>query len=88
MYDLEIEKVISAINENKAKTVLLQLPDGIKHKSKIIVEIIKKETNASCIIWLGACFGACDIPITIRHKIDLLIQFGHNKFNKNPEGWE
>ncbi len=32
------------------------------------------------LIWLGSCFGACDIPVGIEKlKIDLVVQFGHNE---------
>ena len=88
MYDLEIDRVINEIKGNSAKAVLLQFPDGLKHKSKHVVDIITNKTGTECFIWLGACFGACDIPITLRHKIDMIIQFGHNKFIKNSGGWK
>jgi len=32
---------------------------------------------------MGSCFGACDVPIQVEKiepKIDMIIQFGHNKF--------
>jgi diphthamide biosynthesis enzyme Dph1/Dph2-like protein len=87
IYDLEVDKVIKEIKNNKAKTVLLQLADGIKQHSGDLADQITEKTDAEVTIWLGPCFGGCDIPITLRHKIDLVFQFGHNKFVKNPEGW-
>ena len=88
MYDFEIDKVIEAVKSNNAKSVLLQFPDGLKHRGKEVVDAIEENTDCECIIWLGNCFGGCDIPITLNHKIDLVIQFGHNKFIKNPAGWD
>jgi diphthamide biosynthesis enzyme Dph1/Dph2-like protein len=88
MYDFEMDKVIEAVTSNEAKSVLLQFPDGLKHRAREVVDEIEEKTNAECVIWLGNCFGGCDIPITLRHKIDLVIQFGHNKFIKNPDGWD
>ena len=32
-YDLELEKVAEKIKKEKAKTVLIQLPDGLKPKA-------------------------------------------------------
>ena len=87
MYDLEIGKIINEIKKADAKLVLLQFPDGLKQKSKEIVDGIEEKTKAKCLLWLGTCFGACDIPVLLFKKPDLIIQFGHNKFIKNPLGW-
>ncbi len=81
-YSLELDKVISEIKNNKAKLVLLQFPDGLKPYATIIVDYLEERTNAEFLIWLESCFGACDTPIglkNIKPKIDLIIQFGHNK---------
>ena len=78
MYNLELDKVIKEIKKQKAKSVCIQLPDGLKPKAKEIVGKIEKETNAKCVIWAGSCFGACDIPNL--KNIDLLIQWGHSKW--------
>jgi len=83
MYNLEIEKVIKEIKERKAKQVLLQFPDGLKNKSNEAVDIIERKTDAKVIIWFGSCFGACDLPLGLDVMgIDLVIQWGHNRFNK------
>jgi 2-(3-amino-3-carboxypropyl)histidine synthase len=76
MYNLELNKAIKEIKKQKAKTVCIQLPDGLKPKAKEIVDKIEKETNAKCLIWAGSCFGACDVPDV---KVDLLIQWGHSR---------
>lgn len=75
-YNLELDKVIQEINKHKPKTVLIQLPDGLKPKAEQIQKDIESKTNAKVITWLGSCFGACDIPEV--KDIDLLIQFGHS----------
>ena len=78
MYNLELNKAIQEIKKQKAKSVCIQLPDGLKPKAKEIADKIKEQTNAKVIIWLGSCFGACDIPNV---NVDLLIQWGHSKWN-------
>ncbi|MFA6022580.1 MAG: diphthamide synthesis protein [Candidatus Pacearchaeota archaeon] len=86
MYNLELEKIISEIKKQNAKQVLIQLPDGLKPKAKEITDYIEKNTDCRVFIWLGTCFGGCDIPLGMDFlKIDLIFQFGHNKFNK--EQW-
>jgi 2-(3-amino-3-carboxypropyl)histidine synthase len=85
-YNLELEKIKNLIKKNKAKTVLLQFPDGLKIYSTLIADYLKKETNTEIIIWIGSCYGACDFPIgleKITPKIDLIFQFGHNNLMPN-----
>lgn len=73
-YNLEMESTIAKIKESDAKTVLLQFPDGMKPHAIELVETIQKETGKEIRVWLGSCFGACDIP---NSDCDLLVQFGH-----------
>jgi len=79
-YELELNRVIRTIKQQKAKSVLLQFPDGLKQYSTLIVEQLEKQLPKTLFsIWLGSCFGACDIPnIPKNIKIDLLVQFGHS----------
>ena len=87
IYDLEIDKVVRTILKNKARKILLQFPEGLKPYSTRIAKEIENRTKAECFIWLDSCFGACDVPLqTERLGIDLIIQFGHSKWNfKNIE---
>ena len=78
-YDLELGKVIERINKENAKLVCVQLPDGLKPRAREITESIEKNTGADSVIWMGSCFGACDVPLQIeRLGVDLLIQWGHS----------
>ncbi len=86
MYNLELNKLINEIKKRNSKQVLLQLPDGLKKNSNEIVDFIEEKTNAKVFIWFGDCYGACDLPLGMDIlKIDLIVQWGHNKFNK--ETW-
>jgi len=78
-YELELERVVKEIKENKAKKVCVQLPNGLKSKATEIVTYLEEKTNANVFIWLGSCFGACDYPVELKDKVDLLIQWGHSK---------
>lgn len=85
-YNLEIEKAIEKINLNSAGKVLIQLPDGLKPRAKEIKEAIEEQTNAKAFIWLGSCFGACDVPYyTERIGIDMIIQWGHSEWMSGEE---
>lgn len=80
-YELEIEKIVKTIKKENAKLILLQFPDGLKPYSTIIAEEIEKRLRgkAECLIWLGSCFGACDVPLQVEKLgVQLIVQFGHS----------
>ncbi|MCK4670592.1 MAG: diphthamide synthesis protein [Nanoarchaeota archaeon] len=80
MYELELEKAAEKIKKNRAKRVCLQLPDGLKPKAKDIQNFLESNTDAEVYIWMGTCFGACDLPLGLDTAgIDLLIQWGHSE---------
>jgi len=81
-YELELGRILKEIKKQKAKIVLLQFPDGMKPNATTIAEELEKRApKAEFLIWLGSCFGACDVPLELKElNIDLLIQFGHNDF--------
>ena len=75
MFKINISKAIKEIKDSKAKTVLIQLPDGLKPKATEIANQLQDYANIY--IWSGTCFGACDIP---KANVDLLLHFGHTKW--------
>ena len=80
-YDLELNNVVQKIKTEKAKTVCIQLPDGLKPQAGKIQEVIEKDTKAKVLIWAGSCYGACDVPLQVeRLGVDLLIQWGHSEW--------
>lgn len=80
-YDLELNKAVEEIKKSNAKLVCIQLPDGLKPKASEIQQFIEKNTNASIVIWLGSCWGGCDIPLSVQKLgVDLLIQWGHSEY--------
>jgi len=92
-YDLEIDKIVRTIEKEKVKIVLLQFPDGLKPYATVIADEIEKrlkehKIKAEILIWLGSCFGACDVPIQVENlkpKIDLIVQFGHSAWDYKQE---
>lgn len=83
-YELEIDKIVKTIKKEKAKRVLLQFPDGLKPWATAIEQEIEKKVgkNVELFIWLGSCFGACDVPVqTEKLGVDLIVQFGHSAWD-------
>lgn len=80
-YNLELEKAAEKIKKENAKLVCIQLPDGLKPQADKVKKELEKKTDAKIIIWLGSCFGACDIPTQLNELgVDLIIQFGHSEW--------
>ncbi len=83
-YDLELENVAAKIKKEKAKRVLIQLPDGLKPYAVSIYQELKNKTQnkPEIIVWMGSCFGACDVPTEVEKLgIDMIVQFGHSNWN-------
>lgn len=80
-YDLELERAAFAIKKKKAKLVCIQLPDGLKKYAEDIQAELEKRTKAKIVIWLGSCYGACDVPEYIsKLGVDMIIQWGHSEW--------
>jgi len=80
-YELELEKAVEEIKSSKAGLVCVQLPDGLKPKAKEIQDTLEQETDADIVIWMGSCWGGCDIPLSVQKlNVDLLIQWGHSVY--------
>lgn len=80
-YNLELEKVIKEIKKQKARRVLIQLPEGLKPSAPKLVDEIEAKTSAKVLIWIGSCYGACDLPQGLEKlDIGLIVQFGHSQW--------
>jgi len=79
IYDLELDRILKAIKSERAKFVLLQFPEGMKPHSQQICSFVEENSGCECFIWIGSCYGACDVPEVDKLGIDLIIQFGHSK---------
>ena len=87
IYDLEIDKVVGTIKKQKVEKVLFQFPEGLKPYAQVICNEIEIKAGCECMIWMGTCFGACDVPIEVGSLgIDLIVQFGHSSWSfKNKD---
>jgi len=76
--NLDLDKAIQAVHNNKPKSILIQLPDGLKPRAQEIIIALEKETDATILLWGGSNFGSCDLPLEVeRLGVDLLLHFGH-----------
>ncbi len=75
--NLELDKLSQEIETNDHKTVMIQLPDGLKPKAgEIQINLLEKFPQLKVTFWAGDCFGACDTPQV--KGFDLFVAFGHS----------
>lgn len=79
-YEFEIERIVRRVRKESAKRVLLQFPDGLKPYACEIADLLEeKMKDAEIFIWLGSCFGACDVPVQVEKLgVEMIVQFGHS----------
>lgn len=82
-FDLEEERLKKEIAKRGVKTVLLQLPEGLRSNSSYLAKTIE-DTGAMVIVSADPCFGACDIDLTGAEKlgVDLIVHYGHSPLIK------
>lgn len=79
-YNFEIPKTIWRIKELGAKTVALQMPEGLLLFATTIADIIKEFTGADAVIMGDVTYGACCIDdLTAKALgVELLVHYGHS----------
>lgn len=79
-YNFEIHKTIWRIKEIKAKTVALQMPEGLLMFATTIADIIEDFTGADSIIMGDVTYGACCVDDYTARALnaDLLVHYGHS----------
>jgi 2-(3-amino-3-carboxypropyl)histidine synthase len=80
--ELNLEAAIAAVREKNAKTVAVQVPEGLKGRVTAIAGELEKKTGATVFSFVDPCYGACDIADTKAKMVgaELLLHFGHNRF--------
>lgn len=71
------------ISKYKAKRVAIQLPEGLKARSRELIDKISS-LGVEVLFFADPCFGACDIPDYFAKKLgcDMIIHFAHSQFVK------
>ncbi len=71
-----LDEIVSALKEKKAKIVGVQLPDGLKYKCDEIARFL--ESHGFKVIVSGSgCYGACDVDLDLLKEVDVLLHFAH-----------
>ena len=78
-YSFEIPKTVWRIRQAGAKTVALQMPEGLLMFSLTISDIIEKFCQAETIIMGDVTYGACCVDDFTARALgaDILVDYGH-----------
>ena len=79
-FNLEEERLKQEIRKNKAKRVLIQLPEGLKPYGLYLASIVE-QAGALAIVSADPCYGACDLAMSEAESLgaDLIVHYGHSK---------
>ncbi|MFQ6059850.1 MAG: diphthamide biosynthesis enzyme Dph2 [Thermoplasmata archaeon] len=72
--DWNIERILREIERRKCKTVVLQLPEGLKKEAVHVAKEIEEKGNVQVVVSADPCYGACDL---LDFRGDLLVHIGH-----------
>lgn len=72
--DWEIQGILDEIKRRECKTVVLQLPEGLKREAVHVAKELEEKGDVQVVVSADPCYGACDL---VSFKGDLLVHFGH-----------
>ena len=78
-FDLEEKRLRKEISKQRAKLVLIQLPEGLKAEGPRLAAIAE-EAGALAIVSADPCYGACDLALPDAESLgaDLIVHYGHS----------
>jgi 2-(3-amino-3-carboxypropyl)histidine synthase len=77
MYDFHFDDIAKFVTRKGARTVVLQMPEGLKVYAQQIATEVESRTKAKCLILGDPCYGACDLYSDYRNLGDVLVHIGH-----------
>ncbi|XP_053313078.1 2-(3-amino-3-carboxypropyl)histidine synthase subunit 1 isoform X2 [Spea bombifrons] len=79
-YNFEIQKTIWRIQQASAKTVALQMPEGLLMFACTIADIIERFTSAKTVVMGDVTYGACCVDDYTARALgaDFLVHYGHS----------
>lgn len=86
MHEIDEREILKVLGELKAKRVLIQTPEGLKHEAQFLADFLE-ENGIEAIISGDINYGACD-PADREAKAlgcDALIHLGHSYMKLNLE---
>ena len=79
LFDLDLEGAIELIKKSGARTVGIQVPEGLKRIAPDLAGEIEEKTGCEVIVSGDPCYGACDVDLDLCRAADLVIHVGHSE---------
>jgi 2-(3-amino-3-carboxypropyl)histidine synthase len=76
MWSIPVSEIIEKLQNEKARRVALQFPEGLKRRAFEVAAALRKE-GFDVIISGDPCYGACDLALDSLDMADVLVHFGH-----------
>ena len=88
-YLIDMGNAITTIKQKGYKTIVIQIPEGLKRNIFPIVKYLEKETDTTVLVSADACFGACDIAnYELKNMaVDCVIHLGHMVISDIENFW-
>lgn len=81
-YAFDLHDMVERIKHARAKTVGLQLPEGLKRRAAALARALEEATEAQIVIIGEECFGACDVIPDA--GMDIIFNIGHSDIPNMP----
>jgi len=83
---VDLEEAKKFLEEIKAKTVIVQIPEGLKQKTTSIAEELKGSCE-NVFVKMDPCYGACDLPLNDMKILnaDAIIHIGHGPIHRHKK---
>ncbi len=78
-YELDIARIKDEVKKRKPRSILVQIPEGLKHFFPSVIERVKQIAGEECEVNIDTSptYGSCLMDLSIVEKYDLVIHFGH-----------
>lgn len=79
LFEIGLDRALELIKRSGARTVGIQVPEGLKRMASKVAKEIEEKTDARVIVSGDPCYGACDVDLDLCRAADLVIHIGHSQ---------
>lgn len=74
------------LKEKNSETVIVQIPEGLKTKTKWIIEELSTSSK-NIFVKMDPCYGACDLPLNDMKSLnaDSIVHIGHGAIHRHKD---
>ncbi len=83
-WDYELDRVMTAVEEQDADSVGLQFPEGLKRRGPAVADDLRELLPEATVLISGQpCYGACDLDTELMRRTDVFVHFGHSPMKES-----